>query len=129
MGLDQNWLGCEHDRPIVKSDHSWEKDGLDNFAYHRKFNALEGFMQTIWYRNGNTKEFNCELLPVDDCVLDELEAKIDDDELEPTSGFFFGSTKKDEWYRKDIKELKEEVIPKAREYLEKGGQVYYTSWY
>ena len=31
----------------------------------------------------------------------------DEGELEPTEGFFFGSTEKDEWYYKDLKETVE----------------------
>ena len=53
MGLDQNWL--------VKNG-----DEQQSIAYHRKFNALEGFMDDKWHEAGNTGEFNCELVKITD---------------------------------------------------------------
>lgn len=119
MGLDQNWL---------VSDSNGNRE---SFAYHRKFNALEGYMAEIWYAmNGDTEEtFNCQLLEVTAEMLDDLEATVEGDRLEPTAGFFFGSTEKDEWYREDVEELLEKVIPAARQHLAEGNAVYYTSWW
>lgn len=113
MGLDQNW--------IVKTTKS--------IAYHRKFNALQGFMEDIWRSLGNEGEFNCEDVRITDEILDELEERVEAGTLEPRGGFFFGDTNKDEYYLADIKELKEEVIPKVRKRMAEGDEVYYTSWW
>lgn len=124
MGLDQNWLATDRQGEVDRSE-----DDFDNIQYHRKFNALEGFMQDIWYREGNATEFNCELLPITPEILDELEAKIKKDQLDPQSGFFFGSTDKDEYYWREVNNLTDVVIPKVRELLSEGKQVFYTSWW
>jgi hypothetical protein len=125
MGLDQNWLATDKQGAIDEID-----DGdLRNIQYHRKFNALEGFMQDIWYREGNTTEFNCELLPITPEILDELEAKIKKDQLDPHSGLFFGDTEKDDYYWDEVNNLRDEVIPNVRKLLNEDKQVFYTSWW
>jgi len=74
-------------------------------AYWRKFNALHNwFVERV---QGGVDE--CQLSEIDD---DTLIALIDDlravskgeviEDLEPVSGFFFGSTDKDEYYLKQI---------------------------
>lgn len=119
MGLDQNWLIDDKDNP---GEHK-------SIAYHRKFNALEGFMEKKWRDAGNESEFNCEYLPITDELLDELETKAFDNDLEPLAGFFFGNTDKDEYYDTDIKELLTDVIPRVRQYIKDGEAVYYRSWW
>jgi len=113
MGLDQNW--------IVKKTES--------IAYHRKFNALEGFMAQKWKDEGNDEEFNCCDLLITEEILDELETTIKAGQLLPTSGFFFGNTEIDEYYKQEVKELLEDVIPMVRDRMTEGQQVYYTSWW
>ena len=113
MGLDQYWS--------VKTS--------ETIHTHRKFNALQGFMQKEWEAAGHTDEFNCSELYITEEILDRLEAKIAADELDPTEGFFFGSTEKDEWYLEDIKELKEKVIPDIRERLRDDESIVYSCWY
>ena len=119
MGLDQNWLIADKDDP---GEHT-------SIAYHRKFNALEGFMSGKWHSAGNEGEFNCEMLPITDAILNELEIKAFSNNLEPLAGFFFGNTDKDEDYDMDIQELLTDVIPKVRQYMENGEAVFYRSWW
>lgn len=124
MGLDQYWL--------VKIGEDEEgKPEYNEVAYHRKFNALEGFMSERWAEQSgqSAEEFNCEYLAVTPEILDKLEAIIKEDKLEPTQGFFFGGYEKDEWYRKDVENLVQEVLPKVREHLKDGDHVVYTSWW
>ena len=109
-------------------DQYWEVRATETIHTHRKFNALQGFMENEW-ANSSNDEFNCRHLIITPELLDRLEAKIAADELEPTEGFFFGNTEKDEWYRKDIEELKEVVIPDVRKRLEAGDEVAYSCWY
>ena len=122
MGLDQNWMFTEEQGEVDRSS-----DSLQPLAYFHKFNALEGFMQDVWYREGNNNEFNCELLAITPEIMDELDDRIAEDRLDPLAGFFFGSTEKDEDYYTDLEHLKDEVIPKARKLLEEDKQVFYTS--
>ena len=114
MGLDQYWM--------VQTS--------ETIHTHRKFNALQGFMQKEWDDAGNEPaEFNCQQLNITPEILDRLEAIIEVDALEPTAGFFFGNTEKDDWYYEDIKDLKEKVIPDVRQRLEDGETIAYSCWY
>ena len=110
-------------------DQYWEVRGWETIHSHRKFNALQGFMQEEWKAAGNEDEFNCRHLIITEEILDRLDAKIEADNLDPTAGFFFGGTEKDEWYREDLKRLKEEVLPDIRECLKEGAEIAYSCWY
>ena len=107
----------------------WKIIRTEEVAYHKKFNALHGFMEDVWRSQGYEGEFNCRDLYITTEILDELEKRAKKRKLLPTSGFFFGSDKKDAGYRADVKELLEVVIPKARELLAKDEKVVYTSWW
>lgn len=124
MGLDQNWL-------VKIGENDEGEPEYAEIAYHRKFNALEGFMSERWAEKSgqSAEEFNCEYLTITPEILDKLEATIKEDKLEPTPGFFFGTYEKDEWYRKDVENLVQEVLPKVREHLKDGDHVVYTSWW
>ena len=117
MGLDQYWF--------VKEPENEESVEI---AYHRKFNALEGFMaqeavnQGIVEHSGN---FNCVDLPITTEILDRLQETIDSGSLTPTKGFFFGSLE----IRKEDLEYLEKVIKRAESHLKKGNAVVYTSWW
>ncbi len=119
MGLDQNWLIDDSENPgKYKEIH-----------YHRKFNALEGFMQDKWYEAGNSQEFNCRKLPITEDILTDLEKVLKQKTLEPTAGYFFGEAGKDKSYYQDIKELEDKVIPLVKGHMQDGRIVYYTSWW
>ena len=122
MGLDQTWL-------IDNKDRTGEHDKFTKIATHRKFNALEGFMAKKWFENGNSDEFNCQLLPITEKLLDELESTVEDNDFDPVEGFFFGNTNKNEYYDADIAELLTEVIPMVRQHMKDGDIVYYSSWW
>ena len=113
MGLDQGWSTVERTQ----------------FATHRKFNALEGFMRDQWASFGNEGEFNCVDLRITTEILDELKQRIEDDNLDPVEGFFFGTTEKNDWYIKNIEQLRDTVIPAAEAYLKEGKTVVYSSWW
>jgi hypothetical protein len=113
MGLDQYWLV-----KATKTIHT-----------HRKFNALQGFMEKEWEAAGNDDNFNCQEFYITEEILDRLEAAIKADELEPTEGFFYGNTEKNEWYFEDIKDLTETVIPDLRKRMENDENIYYSCWY
>ena len=97
-------------------------------AYHRKFNALEGFMAQEAINQGIVDypvDFNCVELPITPEILDRLRKTIDSGNLTPTEGFFFGPL---EVREEDLKYL-EKVIKRAESHLKKGNAVVYTSWW
>lgn len=127
MGLDQ-YAFC--------IDESGEKEEL---AYWRKHPNLQGWMERLWNekrRNPkNIKEFVEEISNDDDvfnCVdlelnyedLSNLEKAVINNNLPMTSGFFFGNNADNEYREDDL-----EFIKKAREALDAGLHVIYTSWW
>jgi hypothetical protein len=127
MGLDQ-YAFC--------IDESGEKEEL---AYWRKHPNLQGWMERLWNekrRNPkNIKEFveeisndddvfNCVDLELDYEDLSNLEKAVINNNLPMTSGFFFGNNADNEYREDDL-----EFIKKAREALDAGLHVIYTSWW
>lgn len=82
--------------------------GFDNYktvfsevGYWRKFNALHNF----FVKNFQDGIDECELSkPLSKESLEKVLEAVKEDSLVPTSGFFFGSTEKDDWYHKDREE-------------------------
>ena len=116
--------------------------GGGEFAYWRKHNRLQGWMDALWHAKGNVTDektkvqwgtsFNGQplILTLDD--LKALEDAIKGQTLPATQGFFFGSDSYcDEdaegnysYYQDDVK-----FIAAARDYIAKGYAVYYCcSW-
>lgn len=128
MGLDQyaftSDLGLEELQAI-----EGEKP-LEEIAYWRKHNRLQGWMAQRWQDAGNedVDEFNCELLPLTAEDIDALEEVINNRDLPHTTGFFFGSDSYEgyeQWYKADDLAF----IEKAREALAVGKKVYYYCWW
>lgn len=95
------------------------------FAYWRKFNALHGWMETLYFsKGGQNSDFNCATLRLTEADLQLLENSID--ELTPVPGFFFGSM---EPVTKEDKEEVKLFIEKAREAIKDGYAVIYDSWW
>lgn len=79
----------------------------EDVAYWRKFNALHNWF--VVNCGGGVDE--CQTIYVDSSKLEELLGILKklnadfskaDELLPPTSGFFFGNTEVDEWYKKDV---------------------------
>lgn len=107
-----------------------EEDGIERnrVMYWRKHNALHGWMEKLWREKtgDNEHDFNCVPLKLSAEDLDRLENDINQHELHPTEGFFFGSTDydPDEYKVEDLR-----FIEDARLELSKGQDVYYDSWW
>ena len=123
MGLDQYAHAI---------DNNGEKEEL---AYWRKHPNLQGFMENLWHEKGcpnkpeepnslGMSNFNC--VPVDLTYedLDSLEKAVNSKELPQTIGFFFGDDSDDDYKQEDL-----EFIQKAREALDAGLTVEYSSWW
>lgn len=123
MGLDQYAHAI---------DNNGEKEVL---AYWRKHPNLQGWMENLWHNKGcpgrpeepnslGMSDFNCIPVELDHSDLDDLENAIDNNKLPSTVGFFFGSDSDDHYKEQNL-----EFIRKAREALDAGLTVEYSSWW
>ncbi len=123
MGLDQYAHAI---------DNNGEKEEL---AYWRKHPNLQGWMENLWHNKGcpgrpeepnslGMSDFNCIPVELDHSDLDDLENAIDNNKLPSTVGFFFGSDSDDHYKEQDL-----EFVRKAREALDAGLIVEYSSWW
>ena len=118
MGLDQ-YAGIRLD---TKDEYgNWDTEEL---AYWRKHPNLQGFMENLYAEKGGTEEFNCVDVELTLEDIDALEASVKGEHLPETGGFFFGEDS-DEWY----KESDLEFCANAREALDNGKTVVYSSWW
>jgi len=93
-------------------------------AYWRKHPNLHGWMEQLYYEKGGKDDsFNGSNVVLTKGDLDSLEQDIIDGTLPDTSGFFFGKSDGSE-QNEDL-----EFIAKAREAIEEGKIVYYSSWW
>lgn len=118
MGLDQ----YAH-RRIKGSEQEIE------IAYWRKHNRLQGWMENLWLENGNTGTFNCERVPLTIENVEALEKAISNKELPETQGFFFGSDSYEDYEEWGYKDQDMKFISAAREAIENGDEVFYSSWW
>lgn len=119
MGLDQ---------------YAWAEDSngeKENICTWRKHPNLEGWMSDLWHSNGrpnanedNPDEFNCITLELSRKDIDDLEEVINNNELPSTTGFFFGNNSDDYYKEQDLG-----FVSAAKEALDKGMRVYYSSWW
>lgn len=113
---------------------SVNSNGRNEIAYWRKHNRLHGWMCEKWLDqnpNKDDSDFNCVILAITSEMLDELEKTINNQSLPETSGFFFGSDSYEEYSDPDFgyKEVDKEFIKKAREAIQNGDTVEYSSWW
>lgn len=104
-----------------------ETNQKEEFWYARKNRWIQNFMVYIWEEQGNTEEFNCKELEITNAILDRLQLVVNSDAINKfnSSGFFFG-----DWDIEDSdRELIQDFINKAREYIKKDWRVTYHGWY
>ena len=110
-----------------KPSQHWTDDHASReIAYWRKHPNLHGWMEELW-RSKNTDPaqdpaFNGIELELTWEDLDKLENDIKNNQLPPTSGFFFGSDADDYYREQDL-----EFVRKARTELFMGLRVFYNS--
>lgn len=127
MGLDQyayrvrkeavkNDLGFEHE---IDGEETWER-----IYYWRKVPALQGFMEELYYKKGGEDTFNCEYVRLDLEDLERLKNAVENNNMPiHTTGFFFGKH-----YDEDMPSVLK-FVDKAKEVIENGDAVYYSSWW
>ena len=120
MGLDQYLFVKESEDAESREVFFW-----------RKHPNLHGFMTAEWLAlpenaGKSPDEFNCQPLYITPEIVERLDACTRpnaQDELPPTTGFFFGVS--DDYY--DDQDRK--AVEFMRGALERGQQVYYDSWW
>jgi hypothetical protein len=101
------------------------------FAYWRKHNRLQGWMENLWRDRGGVGEFNVEPVEVTAEDLNRLEEDIRDGQMPETGGFFFGSDSMAEYTDSQFgyAETDRSFIAEARKIIAKGESVVYSSWW
>lgn len=97
-------------------------------AYWRKFNALHAWMEDLWREqnpNAGENDFNCVDLELTRENLLDLRQALDNDQLEPRGGFFFGPL---EIHNEDV-DATHLFITKALREIKEGKKVIYSSWW
>lgn len=114
MGLDQY--------AIATKENTQSRD----LRYWRKHNRLQGWMEALWRSKGGKGEFNCKDVELTLTDIADLERAITNMELPETGGFFFGSDSYGDFYEpeEDLPFIKE-----ARQMIEDGWTVVYSSWW
>jgi hypothetical protein len=100
----------------TETQEIWE-DQME-LAYWRKHPNLQGWMEQLWCSKGGEGDFNCVDVELTAADLEQLEASIEGAELPETQG-------SDDHY----KEGDLEFIRTAREHMEMGYKIVYTSWW
>lgn len=123
MGLDMYAFATKA-KPKKEVDFNTTNFNEEELHYWRKHPNLHGWMSEIYAMKGGTSDsFNGDCVVLDNEDLDNLEEDIKNGNLPQTSGFFFGNSDGDE-VTDDL-----EFVAKAREAINQGKTVYYTSWW
>ena len=113
MGLDQY--------AFARRNQLDSEDENIEIMYWRKHADLEGWMSNLYAQRGGSGEFNCVDLQLYEGDILRLEAAHRS--LETSQGFFWGQSSQ---LKVDDTQA---FIDKAKEYLAKGYQIIYTSWW
>ena len=108
------------------------KDNNTEFAYWRKHNRLQGWMEKLWREKTGSQEmeFNCVEVELTIEDLDSLEQAINDKTLPETCGFFFGDDSYEDYEGEHgYKATDMEFIENARKEINRGNKVFYSSWW
>lgn len=125
MGLDM-YAYATKAQPKTEIDFSTTNFEVEELQYWRKHPDLHGWMQNLYdSKGGKSDSFNGDCVVLDSEDLDNLEHDLKQWDLPSTTGFFFGqSDTDDETLKNDL-----EFVAKAREAINEGKTVYYTSWW
>jgi hypothetical protein len=88
-------------------------------------------MEDKYRDNGGKEEFNCVSVELTLDDIEQLDVVINNRMLPETGGFFFGSDSYSDYEDKQYgyKNDDLEFINKAREELNKGNKLFYSSWW
>jgi len=123
MGLDM-FAKVRNAEIEADVDFEWEEND-EELHYWRKHPDLHGWMEELYRDKGGTDDmFNCAKVRLTLEDLDDLEECIRSNKLPHTEGFFFGKSNWEEHTDDDLR-----FVEKARQAINAGQTVYYTSWW
>lgn len=102
-----------------------ENADKQELSYWRKFNALHGWMQSLYRHRGGIEEFNCIPLRLYEENLKALLNDANNHKLVPVDGFFFGPQVIDEYHIESVRKFVDDALAE----IESGREVYYDSWW
>ena len=103
---------------------SVEEGDVSRVHYWRKHPNLHGWMEELYReKGGKSDDFNCDNVQLTEDYLIKLERDIKSKDLPETSGFFFGESSDDD----NVDDLN--FITEAKQAIDEGYDVYYTSWW
>lgn len=123
MGLDMYAWSVDANKVI--NDFEFEGGNHHGIFYWRKFNALHGWMESLYRHRGGEKEFNCVPLRLYEENLKALLEDATNHKLVPVDGFFFGEQDIHPAHLEGLKDF----VAKALAEIYAGRAVYYDSWW
>ena len=124
MGLDM-YAYSTATKPATEVDFNDPEDRVE-IDYWRKHHDLHGWMERLYRAKGGIAgPFNCDNVQLTAEDLDELEQAIKNNALPETTGFFFGNNPPDN----ESDEYDLAFITRARQALQDGNYIYYSSWW
>ncbi len=113
-------------KPKTEVDFETKNFQPQEIHYWRKHPNLHGWMQNLYdMKGGKSSDFNGDCVVLDMEDLDNLEHDLKQWDLPETKGFFFGNSENsDEELTDDL-----DFVSKAKEAINNGKTVYYTSWW
>lgn len=107
-------------------DNEEELFPKEEIFYWRKFNALHGWMEKLYFAKGGTDQsFNCSSVRLSADDLNRLVQEAGAGMLKPCEGFFFGAQT---IYPEDLESIGT-FVGKALAAIAQGKAVYYDAWY
>lgn len=153
MGLDmylekRTYIGAQYEYNKISGKISLKKDGkkinikenrvnsiTERIGYWRKANAIhKWFVDNIQDEEDDCRDYQVsieQLLELKKECENSLIVEKDEDILQTTSGFFFGSTEYDEYYFEQLKytiELINDIISEHDEEDYTVSYIYHSSW-
>lgn len=135
MGLDMFSLRVSSDRvaDLILQDNTTnnltdeDKQYVDyGFAYWRKNHHLHGWMKELWESKRNEGAFNCDMLELIESDLYNLMEDIENGNLDPTEGFFFGTEYP---YEQSDYDYDLDFCKRAIRAVGNGDRIFYYAWW
>lgn len=107
-------------------DQIWMSSAGNKIHSQGKIPSIQKYFCNLWCLKTKrpVEDFNCQELEITNEILNDLEIKTKNKELDISDSPFF-SGKHQEWHYIDI----ETAIRKAREEMNLGNKIYYSCWY
>ena len=127
MGLDQ--YAYVNAKTVEDKDGNTYLKGEQEITW-RKHARLQEFMEKLWHKKGNEKEFNCVDLELTKHDLEKLQKQIENNYYDhfSTGGLFWGHQFQEEMALQYL-EQDRKFVADALQAVEKGNTVVYSCWW